>query len=169
MRKFILNCGLTVLLCVLSFTARAQLVTVDDSFGVPVFQTLVTESPGVLKNDIYDGEPAEDGGATAVLLISVLFGTLECASNAELELCPDGSFNYTPGLGFGGSDSFTYRATVGAETADAVVSLTACEGGPVVFVCRRNQSTWPGWPTSVTARFRRGLKMMWSGHQHAHP
>ena len=134
-RKFILNCGFAVVLCFVSFIARAQLVTVDDSFGVPVFQTLVTERPGVLENDMYDGEPAEDGGATVILLVSVLFGTLECASNAQLELCPDGSFNYTPGLGFAGSDSFTYRATVGVETAEATVSLTACEGGPVVFVC----------------------------------
>ena len=135
MRKFILNCGLAVLLCVLSFTVKAQLVAVDDSFGIPVYQTLVTEAPGVLQNDIYNGEPAEDGSATVVVLVSVLFGTLECASNAELELCPDGSFNYTPRLGFAGSDSFTYRATVGTETAEATVSLTACEGGPVVFVC----------------------------------
>jgi len=60
-------------------------------------------TPGVLENDSYDGEPAEDGGATVKLLVSVLFGTLECASNTGLELCPDGSFNYIPGLGFTGA------------------------------------------------------------------
>jgi len=116
-------------------TGWTQLIAVDDSFGVPVLQTLLVETPGVLQNDSYNNEPAEDGGATVELLTGPVHGTLECESNAALKLCADGSFNYMPGAGFPGSDSFTYRASVGAETAEAKAALTACQGGPVVFVC----------------------------------
>ncbi len=114
---------------------QAQLVAVDDSFAVPVAQELVVEAPGVLENDTYNGEPAADAGATVELVAGPLTGTLECGSNPGLDLCPDGSFTYTPGAGFTGSDSFTYRAMVGIETAVAQAVLTACEGGPSVFVC----------------------------------
>ncbi len=115
--------------------AQAQLVAVDDSYGVPVDEPLVVEFPGVLDNDIYNEEPAVDGGATAELVTGTLFGILECGSDPGLELCLDGSFNYTPDAGFPGSDSFVYRAVVEAEMVEATAILTACEGGPTVFVC----------------------------------
>jgi len=114
---------------------QAQLVAVDDSFAVPVAQELIVEAPGVLENDTYNGEPAAEAGATVELVAGPLMGTLECGSNPGLELCPDGSFSFTPGAGYTGSDSFTYRAMVGIETAVATATLTACQGGPTVFVC----------------------------------
>ncbi len=124
-----------ILLIGLPGAAQAQLVAVDDIFGVPVAQQLVVEAPGVLDNDLYNDEPAVDGGATAELVAGPLFGTLECESDPGVDLCPDGSFNFTPDGGFPGSDSFTYRAVVGTEMAEATVTLTACDGGPIVFVC----------------------------------
>ena len=42
----------------MSGKAMAQLVAVPDSFDVPFAQQLVVEAPGVLDNDLYDGEPA---------------------------------------------------------------------------------------------------------------
>jgi len=124
-----------ILLITLPSVAQAQLVVVDDVFGVPFGQQLVVEAPGVLDNDLYDEEPAVDGEATAELVTSPLFGTLECGSDPGFDLCPDGSFNYTPDGDFPGSDSFTYRAVVGTEMAEAIATLTACDGGPIVFVC----------------------------------
>jgi len=115
--------------------AQAQLVAFDDIFGVPVGQQLVVEAPGVLDNDLYNEEPAVDGGATAELVTGPSFGTLECESIPALELCPDGSFNYTPDGGFPGADSFTYWAVVGTEMVEATATLTACEGGPTLYVC----------------------------------
>ncbi len=135
MRKIIFHGSVGVLLVGFSTVAWAQLVVVDDSYGVPVAQPLVVETPGVLDNDSYNGEPAEDGGATAELLVGPIFGNLVCESDAGFELCPDGSFTYTPGVDFPGSDTFTYRAAVGIELAEATVTLTACGGGPTVFVC----------------------------------
>jgi hypothetical protein len=124
-----------VVLCGLAGEAQAQLVAVDDSYSVPVAQQLVVEAPGVLDNDTYNGEPAVDGGATAELVSGPLHGTLECESNPGFELCPDGSFTYTPNVDFPGSVTFTYQAIVGAEIVQATVTLTACSGGPTVFVC----------------------------------
>jgi hypothetical protein len=95
----------------------------------------VVEVPGVLDNDSYDGEPAEDAEATAELVTPPLHGTLECESDVGFELCPDGSFAYTQDGDFPGSDTFTYEAIVGLERAEATVTLTACEGGPTLFVC----------------------------------
>lgn len=115
--------------------ALAQLVAVDDRFAVPYLQQLVVEAPGVLDNDSYNDEPAVDGGVTALLIAGPQFGTLECETNAGLELCADGSFTYTTNVGFPGSDSFVYRAMVGIETLQATVMLTACDGGPTVFIC----------------------------------
>jgi len=113
----------------------AQLVAVDDAYDVPFTQQLVVEAPGVLDNDSYDGEPAADGGATAMLVTGPLYGTLECESDPGLELCPDGSFTYTPAVNFPGSETFTYQAIVGNVVDQGTVTLSACGGGPTVFVC----------------------------------
>jgi len=116
-------------------SAQAQLVAVDDSYGVPYGEPLVVEAPGVLSNDTYNGDPAEDAGATAELLTYPVYGTLSCDSDPAFELCPDGSFIYTPDSFYAGADSFVYQAGVGVETAQATVTLTACTGGPSVFTC----------------------------------
>jgi hypothetical protein len=123
-----------LLVCGLAGAARAQLVAVDDTFGVPYGTSLIQEAPGVLANDTYNSDPAE-GVATAGLLTYPDYGTLTCESNPALDLCPDGSFTYTPDASFPGFDSFTYEATVASETSQATVTLTACNGGPTVFTC----------------------------------
>jgi len=51
-------------------------VAVDDVFSVPYGQDLVAEAPGVLANDTFNGEPAEDAGATAELIGDVSYGFL---------------------------------------------------------------------------------------------
>jgi len=121
-------------------SAEAQLVAVDDGYGVPYGEPLVVEAPGVLSNDTYNGDPAEDAGATVELLAGVSHGTLSCDSDPSFELCPDGSFIYTPDSFLGGTDSFTYEATVGTETSQATATLTACTGGPSVFTCWQEAS-----------------------------
>jgi len=63
-RKIIFYGLVGILLGGFSSMVWAQLVAVDDSYGVPVAEPLLVETPGVLDNDSYKGEPAEDGGAT---------------------------------------------------------------------------------------------------------
>jgi hypothetical protein len=110
-------------------SASAQvLVANDDEFGIPYGLTLLAEGFGVLENDTLDGENAGESGATAKLLVDVDHGTLALASN--------GSFTYSPGPSFDGSDSFVYQAVSGLATpASATVVLTACSRGPQLFTC----------------------------------
>lgn len=108
--------------------AYAQvLVAGDDSFDVPHGQALMIEAFGVLDNDTLDGEAAGENGATAELITDALHGTLALNS--------DGSFTYSPGATFDGTDSFVYRAVFSSVSDPATVALTACTGGPQIFTC----------------------------------
>ncbi|MHC4717272.1 MAG: Calx-beta domain-containing protein, partial [Planctomycetota bacterium] len=76
-------------------------VTRHDVYSLDGGGTLIVEAPGVLANDTDgDGHPL-----TAVLVSDVSDGTLTLYAN--------GSFTYSPGGGFPGSDSFTYKTNDG--------------------------------------------------------
>jgi len=77
-------------------------------------------SPGnvVRGNVLFNDTDVEGDPLTAVLGTGPTFGTLV--------LNPNGTFTYTPGTGFAGTDSFTYRASDGsAQSALTTVSITA--------------------------------------------
>lgn len=121
----VVACGL---LALSAGAARAQVLqAIDDAFPVPYGTALTVEAFGVLDNDLLDGEPAGENGATAELVSDVSHGVLALGS--------DGSFSYTPGPGFDGSDGFVYRAVFGSVSSEATVVLSACGGGPQVFTC----------------------------------
>ena len=120
--------SLILALVLLTPAAHGQtLNALDDTFAVPYSQILEAEAPGVLANDTFNGEPAEDHGATVALLVDASYGFLSLAS--------DGSFTYDPDIDFPGVDSFTYEADVGGSTGQATVTLSACDTGPAVFTC----------------------------------
>jgi hypothetical protein len=108
------------------------LVANDDDYGVPFGEPLVVEPFGVLDNDTLDDEPAESPAVTTELVSDVNHGALVLNS--------DGSFTYTPGLTFVGSDAFTYRAVFAPFSQEATVTLTACTGGPQIFSCWQEAS-----------------------------
>jgi VCBS repeat-containing protein len=88
-------------------------VAVDDAYTTAQDTPLSVAAPGVLTND---GDV--EGDALAVILVSDV-------SQGALTLSPDGSFVYTPTLGFIGTDSFTYVANDGqADSSLATVSIT---------------------------------------------
>jgi hypothetical protein len=119
---------ISLLLLISAGSARAQNLTAyADTISVPYGIPLVVEPFGVLDNDILDDENAGEFGANAELVTDVSHGTLVLNSN--------GSFNYSPGSTFDGMDSFVYRAVFGVVADSATVTLTACTGGPGVFVC----------------------------------
>ncbi len=78
----------------------------DNAYSTQESTALVVPAPGVLDND---GD--EDGDA---LTVSVETGP----ANGTLSLSPDGSFTYTPGALFVGTDSFTYRVLDGTGRSD---------------------------------------------------
>lgn len=85
----------------------------NDNYSTPRNTNLnVSAGSGVLAND---NDP--DGDAMTAVRGSG-------PSNGSLNLNPDGSFAYTPGTDFVGSDSFTYRASDGQLTSNlATVSI----------------------------------------------
>ena len=92
---------------------RTMPEAVGDAFGVDENHVLIVEAPGVLVNDSDpNGDPL-----TAILVDDVSHGTLD--------LQPDGSFTYTPHVGFDGDDTFTYKANDGQEDSNvATVTVT---------------------------------------------
>jgi hypothetical protein len=88
-------------------------VAINDDYTTSEDSPLTVGAPGVLLNDTdAQGQPL-----TAVLGAD--------AAHGHVVLAPDGSFVYTPGGNFNGSDNFTYTASDGlASSAPATVHLT---------------------------------------------
>jgi len=116
------------------------LLAVNDSYTAFEGRTLIVEDPGVLENDTLDGGELPPT-ATAELISSPSSGFLDCEPDpGVLELCANGSFDYTPNPGFTGTDSFTYRVVDGSNTsnvATVTLTVTGCEpvlvaGPPVI-------------------------------------
>jgi VCBS repeat-containing protein len=98
-------------------------VALADTYTTAQNTTLaVTSAQGVLKNDT----DADGNTLAATLVTNVTSGTLT--------LNGDGSFNYVPNNGFSGTDSFTYRASDGAQNsniASVSINVTAANTAPV--------------------------------------
>ena len=85
----------------------------EDSYRVENGDALTVDSPGLLLNDV-----DVDGDALTAILVSG-------PANGTLAFAADGSFTYTPNLGFAGIDSFVYMASDGTDSSGPiVVSLT---------------------------------------------
>lgn len=96
-------------------------VAVADTYTTTQETALTVAAPGVLAND-FDG----DGDSlTAVLDTDVTHGTLS--------LNADGSFVYTPTVGFVGADSFTYYASDGTDDSN-IVTVTITVIGYRIFL-----------------------------------
>jgi VCBS repeat-containing protein len=91
-------------------------VAVEDAYSMEEDTLLTIAAPGVLANDT---DPDSDP-LTAVLVTDVLNGTLT--------LNADGSFTYTPGADFFGTDTFTYKANDGIRDSNSVtVTITVTD------------------------------------------
>jgi len=100
-------------------------VAVDDAYSTPFNTALNVPAPGVLSNDTdIDGNPL-----TAALVSGPASGTLTLNAN--------GSFDFTPAVGFSGNVTFTYRAndgTADSNTATVTISVGAAGNTPPVAV-----------------------------------
>ena len=114
--------------CALAIAATALLaagpswaavpVAVDDSYPSATGADLIIREPGVLTNDTdADGHPLK-----AVLDSGPTKGTLSLAG--------DGSFIYSPGVTFTGTDSFTYFADDGTDLSVLAATVTITERYP---------------------------------------
>ena len=83
--------------------------TASDSYSTPAGTALKAPAPGVLGNDNSNG-----GGPLSTQLVTT-------TTNGTLALATDGSFTYTPNVGFASAaDSFTYRAVNNAGAGNTV-------------------------------------------------
>lgn len=86
-------------------------VATDDTYAIEVDEVLVVDAGfGVLAND---NDP--QGDSLTVQLVSDV-------SNGTLSLAADGSFTYSPAVGFAGTDEFTYEATDGSKVSNVAVA-----------------------------------------------
>jgi VCBS repeat-containing protein len=97
-------------------TVNAAPIAVDDAFNLGMNTTLVIGAPGVLANDSDpEGQPI-----TASMVNQPAHGTAT--------VNPDGSFSYTPDLGYTGVDSFGYQVSDGFWIDNAQVTLNIIGG-----------------------------------------
>ena len=118
-------------------TATADDYTVDQDTVL-----VVTAPEGVLANDT----SGSGGPLTAAPVSGPTHGTLTLNAN--------GSFTYTPAAGYNGPDTFRYRASDGAGSAQADVAIDVRPPQPVVIPPTANPdsyATGQGTPLTVTA------------------
>ena len=91
-------------------------VAVADAYSVNQDATLTVAARGVLINDT-DADPGQTATLTAALVTGPENGTLALSAN--------GAFTYRADAGYGGTDSFTYRASDGtSDSPPASVTIT---------------------------------------------
>lgn len=114
---------------------------VDDSYVVTTGTTLNVAAPGVLSNDTdADSDP-----------LTVETTPVSDPANGVLTLRADGSFDYTPGGGYTGPDSFTYRVGDGTgRTDEAVVSITVTGPTTTALFLQPSGSSADDWDLGTT-------------------
>ena len=107
-------------------------VAEDDAYSVRANHTLTVAAPGLVAND----SDVDSDSLTLAHLTQALHGTVTAFD--------DGSFAYTPNIGFIGTDVFTYVVTDGiAESVAATVTISVLDETPVAvddeYSVRANQ------------------------------
>ena len=123
-----------------SLTVNAAPVAVNDAYSVHQNAPRTVAAPGVLTNDT----DAEGDPLTAVKVSDPAHGAVT--------LNADGSFTYTPTVGYSGADSFTYKANDGAtdsNTATVSLTVTAVNVAPVAM--NDAYTTTQGTPLIIAA------------------
>ena len=111
----------------------------NDTYGVAEDTVLSVAAPGVLSGDT----DADNDPLTASLVSQ--------ASSGVVVLSPDGSFTYTPGTNFNGSDSFTYTAYDGIGNSNvATVNLTINPVNDAPVADGQSVSTKENTPQGIT-------------------
>ena len=120
-------------------------VAVSESYTVSN-ATLTVLAPGVLANDVDVDLPANI--LTAVLISG--------PTNGVLTLNTDGGFTYSPNIGFGGQDAFTYYANDGQTNSSPVsVVLTVVQQGfQITSVTKTGTLATVTWRSQTGMRYR---------------
>src|SRR5665213_2686133 len=96
----------------------------NDTYTTPEDVPLIIPGPGVLANDV-----DVDGNSLTAFLVSN-------GSHGSVNLNADGSFSYTPGTNYNGSDSFTYVVADGqtiGNIATVTINVTPVNDAPIAY------------------------------------
>jgi hypothetical protein len=102
---------------------------VNNSYSTAIGATLTKNAAqGVLANDTSADNQYGDPNVAALSVLGAAAGTplvLDTAQGGRVTVNVDGSFTYVPAAGFGGNDTFTYRAhsNLGTDSNTATVTL----------------------------------------------
>ena len=101
-------------------STNAAPVGAADAYGTTAGQALTVPAPGVLGNDTdADQNPLTATGVTQPV-------------NGAVTLNTNGSFTYTPKVGFVGTDTFSYKASDGTATSAATTVTITVQAVPPV-------------------------------------
>jgi FtsP/CotA-like multicopper oxidase with cupredoxin domain len=114
--------------------SQGPLQAAADTFPVGTLTTFIVNAPGVLDNDI---DPNVDGGSNPLLTSTLVSNTPPTAG--RVALATNGSFTFTAVASWVGDTSFVYKASNGASTSNATVTLSR----PVTpTLVNYNNTTW---------------------------
>jgi hypothetical protein len=114
-------------------------VSGDDSFATRANTALTVNAPGVLAND-----SDADGDALSVTLT-------RSPGNGQVALRPDGSFTYTPRVGFSGVDRFDYQAGDGTGSGN-VATVSIFVSAPIPSTVSNSWLVFPKFTKSTLLR-----------------
>jgi hypothetical protein len=128
---------------------------VGDAYTIAPATTLTVTAPGLLHND--SDHDADSLGVDVVPVAD--------PANGVLTLSADGAFDYTPNIGFSGTDTFQYRIDDGTGRTDiatvtVVVSATASASR---LYLRSSGSSTDTWDMTAVAPPNSGSVPDWDG------
>ena len=91
-------------------------VAQDDGYSMPINGTLTSV---LNSNDLLNNDSDDDAGDTLTVTTTPVSGP----TNGSLALRSDGTFDFTPSIGFSGTVTFTYEITDGLQTTTADVTI----------------------------------------------
>jgi probable HAF family extracellular repeat protein len=125
----------------------------NDTYQAAYATTLNVAAPGLLANDVHTL-----GASTHI--------QTEPANASSFTLNTDGSFSYTPAVGFSGNDSFTYVDLTGSDSYSqpATVNIAVASHLAVLHPSNSVPAGSPGFSMTLTgAGFKSGETVLWNG------
>jgi VCBS repeat-containing protein len=104
-----------------------------DAYTATQSTTLNVSAPGVLANDTLNGAIISRYGALSGSEQTTIGANTPTAAGGTVRLTADGSVQYTPTIGFTGSDSFKYVLANGGGTSTATVTITVQSASAIDF------------------------------------
>lgn len=115
----------------ITITGDSPALAVDDSYPTGENTSLTVPAPGLLSNDTINNAKITSYGASSGTEQKTIGSATPTLRGGSVTVSADGGFNYSPQLGFTGSDTFSYTITNTAGSSAARVTLGIATAPPV--------------------------------------